>query len=446
MKKLRLFVLFALLGCSLVAKAIAPIFIAQGVELILASEAVVTLPTATAAGVSAAWTGVVTGLGAAVAYFALKDAGGTNAVAVPVGSTPIVAPSAAGTASTVLEYYSTIGGAPMGTGSSAAAACAAAVSNASIYYPANGSPGRTYEMTGSTNTQCQWNYLDDGLVSGSSVSVIFNAPNCPAGYTVSGPSCILNNAYLAVDDHRCDVARSSGVWVYVAADSTNCGSGSPMRGAINGDTITVQGKDSFGNPVINSIQATTDGGTVLHQQVQVVDANGNTAIVDKTARFDSSGNYVGQTQALLSGSLAVDPVTGTITPQAAPAGSATPSSSLSNVQFPNDYNREVTQQAVLTKLGEIKDKMVETSTVPVDPVSRTGSEISSAFFPSTFTAIQSWTLPVHAAACPVITFDAFGSSYTVNSHCALIDANAPLLANAFLIMWTLAAMFIVLRA
>jgi hypothetical protein len=117
--------------------------------------------------------------------------------------------------------------------------------------------------------------------------------------------------------------------------------------------------------------------------------------------------------------------------------------------FPDDYSREGTQQSVLTKLGEVKtalEDLTKSADEPADPEPKTSDEISGVFFPDTFTSLQSWQLPARAVACPTWSFAVFSHSYTIDTHCALIEQQRGTFSAIMLLIWSLAALFIVLGA
>lgn len=60
--------------------------------------------------------------------------------------------------------------------------------------------------------------------------------------------------------------------------------------------------------------------------------------------------------------------------------------------------------------------------------------------------LKAFTVPGHTAECPRPTFAVWSKSYTVESHCDLLEANRSILEAAMLLVWTLASIVIVLRA
>ena len=119
------------------------------------------------------------------------------------------------------------------------------------------------------------------------------------------------------------------------------------------------------------------------------------------------------------------------------------------ITFPDDYSREATQQAVLTKLGDVKtsvDNLTKAADAPADPVALTSDDITGVFFPDTFTTLRAWQMPARAVACPTWSFSVFSHSYTIDAHCALIENQRAFFSSIMLLVWSLAALFIVLGA
>ncbi|WP_343730460.1 hypothetical protein [Duganella sp.] len=60
--------------------------------------------------------------------------------------------------------------------------------------------------------------------------------------------------------------------------------------------------------------------------------------------------------------------------------------------------------------------------------------------------IKSFVVPSHSAACPTASFVALGRAYAIDTHCALLETNRQLIEAVMMLCWTLASVFIVLRA
>jgi hypothetical protein len=60
--------------------------------------------------------------------------------------------------------------------------------------------------------------------------------------------------------------------------------------------------------------------------------------------------------------------------------------------------------------------------------------------------LKHWTVPTHNAVCPEPSFSMLGHSFTLKAQCDLAESNRTAIYTAFAAMFTLAALFIVLRA
>ncbi len=60
--------------------------------------------------------------------------------------------------------------------------------------------------------------------------------------------------------------------------------------------------------------------------------------------------------------------------------------------------------------------------------------------------LRNFSVPSHSAECPKGSFDALGKTYTIDSHCQLIENNRAIIEAAMLLVWAIASIFIVLRA
>ncbi|MFM0260913.1 hypothetical protein [Paraburkholderia sediminicola] len=63
-----------------------------------------------------------------------------------------------------------------------------------------------------------------------------------------------------------------------------------------------------------------------------------------------------------------------------------------------------------------------------------------------FPDLKVWAVPAHGATCPEPSFTVLGRSYTMTAQCDLAEADRTAIYTAFAAMFTLAALFIVLRA
>lgn len=436
--------------CSAVAvKAIAPVIVlAEGVELILgaassgaAGSTVATLATATSGGASALWSGVVASLGAAVIYAGFKASDG-SAVRFPVHSahTSPPAPSgAAGTASAVNTYS------PGGT-TSPDASCGVSL-NSQYCHAARTPPDPLYcsfdhsALAGGTGPDYECYLNQNGNVV-YYASATMSGSSCPAGYTSVSGVCTLSNSRAVVADQNCDVLRTGTAFSYYTGD-LDCAVSGNVKGTISGDTWTVGGVDQYGNPVQLSVKALSDGGTLISQSV-ATKINGNDVVTEKTVQLTDQGVPVVNTQTQRPGTITPSTTDQTVSITSAPTGSViipTSSGGGGSITFPDDYNREATQQAIKTDVHSMV-----TATSVSDPTPATQSDVSPLLFVSTFSSLLAWSLPSHTSTCPAPVVTAFETAFTVDTHCTIAASLGPEISASFALVWLLLALFIVLSA
>lgn len=307
------------------------------------------------------------------------------------------------------------------------------------YYLRNNNPGPGAGVcTGTSSTS----YATGGT---SSIT-------CPVGYSNVSGVCTLSNSRLLVADGNQDFTRSGTTLSPVTGDLAGGLSGTRMTTNSANDTVVVVGKDSAGNAMQGKIVALSGGGSQVELKTQKVDAAGVTYVETQTFKTSSAGDVVSASQTATASSLSYDPVGKTYTETAAPGGSiaANPSSSgQQSIQFPSDYARQgeaaSAAQSISNTLGPKLDKLVETSAAPVDVVVPDPSGYTD--FGNTFTGLLGWQLPGHTSQCPTGSFTSpWNTSYTIDSHCQLISSHWTALQSVMAVVWTIAALFVVLRA
>lgn len=60
--------------------------------------------------------------------------------------------------------------------------------------------------------------------------------------------------------------------------------------------------------------------------------------------------------------------------------------------------------------------------------------------------LKTFSVPAHTGTCPKPSFVAFDKTYTFESHCGLVESNRSIIEAAMMLVWSIAAVFIVLRA
>lgn len=123
-----------------------------------------------------------------------------------------------------------------------------------------------------------------------------------------------------------------------------------------------------------------------------------------------------------------------------------------NIQFPSDYARGADVAAlsdvVGPKLQTLHEDLSKTDLMN-DPLLPVAANMPS--FGSTFDGLTGWTLPGHVATCPTANLDlsgvlGVGSVYSFDAHCTIVQDHWNALRAAMLVVWSMSALFIVLRA
>lgn len=60
--------------------------------------------------------------------------------------------------------------------------------------------------------------------------------------------------------------------------------------------------------------------------------------------------------------------------------------------------------------------------------------------------LKSFVVPSHTSTCPTGSFTAFSHTYTIDSQCALVESNRSIIEAAMLLVWSIVAVLVVLRA
>lgn len=163
---------------------------------------------------------------------------------------------------------------------------------------------------------------------------------CPPGYSQSGSTCVLSNASSVPwpSDGRPTItpkADGSGFEPHPRDPDTTIPAGYPSYDQIvnsPGDYWS----DEYGNPVSQQINPGTDGGLGIIQKVQTTKDNQTQTTINNIT-INGTGTVVNTSSTTVPGNI------GTASPTSTPVGSI-------SIQFPNDYNKEATQQQVRDEL------------------------------------------------------------------------------------------------
>lgn len=113
-----------------------------------------------------------------------------------------------------------------------------------------------------------------------------------------------------------------------------------------------------------------------------------------------------------------------------------------------DCATESTQIANKGILQSILDFFTGSAVAPDNPVSRTATEIKAGSLDGTgaFTGLQGWQLPAHASQCPTSSFAWNGNTYTFDAHCQLATDYFAAFRGVMTLVFSLSALFVVLKA
>lgn len=378
-------------------------------------------------------------LGGAAMALLLSTPGDTSnvngQVRIPLtASTPaaaIPAPAAAASASLLITYSFTMAtgcnaGASGSGYSTQQAAFAAYVQTVNI--PACGYPGTTYIVC--PTNPLQMSYNGGASCYAPNPNPVQSANGCPAGYVVTGmpATCVLDNPRAAAPDNKQDFQRTGAVISPFTGDDKPSGfDGHVSTTSTSNDTVTVSGADASGNPVRFSIQALSNGGSLVKTSVQKTDANGSTYTHHQFVSVGASGivesTSVNDTAQAISYNTATNQydLTGADTAIAPPA-SAT-------VNFPSDYARS--GEAATAAQSIISANAADAAQVPFAASNATldAAMAAHALVPSEIAAVQTGSdlvvapslfQPFTPAECSPLSFN-FGSPNTGGTYAISLD-------------------------
>lgn len=381
-------------------------------------------------------------------YFTIKDAE-DNAVRIPVGpnaenmppapAAPSVVDLTPASTSNLKTYYA-----------NAQSGCAPWASD--TYEGACNAIGGEYQAynsacihpTGCTTTWGQGFPCSYQAMPGS-CSVTAPA-SCPAGYSISGSTCVLSNARQSQDDKACDLLIAQGA--FATADDVNCGStvdSSKVAPMLRDGKVIAYGTNSSGQPLMWEVTPGPQTYTITeYEQIQ---APTQTQVKQTTATIDAATSAVTSVQTQTSpGSISSPSATSaptTTTPSDPTTAANTPTvtrdqTKLADIQFPTDYARTGEAKTAADSITEL----MKPSSEVVDPTVPDWADN----WGGTFNPLKAWSMPNHSSACPVSGFDFNGSYYTFDSHCQLMIDHWSGLQTAAVVVWTIAALFILLGA
>lgn len=280
------------------------------------------------------------------------------------------------------------------------------------------------------------NYCSNGSIHGGALSFdsYTSAVSCPSGYTLSGSICNLSNANLVK-------YPSDGV-VSLMVDATGKFIADPRDpDGLPSNLAGISGQSSI-------TQKSADG-----KQTQTTTAN-----PDGSITYSTTNEYYDETDAsthqftqnfTINNAGAVTNYSSSNPSIQVVNGVAQPVSSSNQVVFPSDYARvneaQTAANSVNVKLDSLHDDLTKPGTPNTDPTVPDNGQYTD--FADTFSSLTRWSMPGHSSTCPIASFvSPWGTSYTFDAHCQLIVDHWAVLQTAMTVVWTLSALFIVLKA
>lgn len=113
--------------------------------------------------------------------------------------------------------------------------------------------------------------------------------------------------------------------------------------------------------------------------------------------------------------------------------------------WPDDYSREGTLQAAKAGIDQLHKDLTDQQSTD-DPSRPADSVFTDAYFNGTFDTLKTWSLPGHTSACPTGSFVWNSVTYTMDVHCQLFNDHMSTIQAAMAVVWSILALFIVMRA
>lgn len=285
-----------------------------------------------------------------------------------------------------------------------------------------------------------WN----ATVNGGTVSRSFN--NCPSGYLANASDCLLVEARQAVSDHTRDYSRPTPTTLEpITLDVDNAGTVLTQTAA---GSYVLAGLEISGKPTKIEITPLESGGSIVSYSTQTTSGM-FTTVENVQAKIAPDGKIVSVSGTQAQGNIELD----TGTPQTGATvntGAAIAPSQPVTVSFPNDYAKqgeaETAAQGVKTKLDTIHNDL-SAQTQVADPLVPVAGDMPT--WGDTFDGLLGWNIPAHAGVCPTPSVDlsTIGlGTHQLTSHCGLLNDNSAPIHGAMVAVFTILALFVVLRA
>lgn len=284
-------------------------------------------------------------------------------------------------------------------------------------------------------------------VAGPMASAVVTSA-CPSGYSSSTDGCVLVEPRKVTPDKKCDLVPVNGKFSFNDADCPN-GPSIDHSTAVpglrrNGEVVFMYGSNVAGQPVLANVIINPDGTREVLYHRQVL-ANVETTRINLSPAATITNVSTSVSPGQITSPASV-PAQASSTPTVLDTPIATTDATKNPViQFPDDYARESTAASTKSGIDQLHRDLTDT-TNQADPTLPTSQEFTDSFFKDTFNGLKGWQLPSHSSQCPTGTFNLFGQAFVMDSHCSLINGNWGALQAAMGVVWSLMALFIVLRA
>lgn len=250
----------------------------------------------------------------------------------------------------------------------------------------------------------------------------------------------------ATDPDCTAIANAAGADVQVGAAKVRATDKSITVTRDDGTQTTYQALPSGRSQVqMLSYNAATDSTSYTTIEFSAPNATTGQATIEGVSSSSVPGG--GSLQGTSPGGVGAVGTGGSMTSGGMTSGSG---SGTGGATFPSDYARhgEATTAAngIKDAVGTLHGDLTGTTTTG-DPVEPTSGDMPG--WGSTFSSLLGWQLPAHGSSCPTPSLDlAFMGlgSHSMTMHCTLINNHFDALNAAMMVVWTVLALFVVLRA
>jgi hypothetical protein len=219
----------------------------------------------------------------------------------------------------------------------------------------------------------------------------------------------------------------------------------------DGDVVFVPGRDANGNNLLVKVlqQRDPQTGAVTQRSLEVYRQRDATNVDVTTVTLSPAAQVQTVSQTVQPGQI-TNPSTSPTASSTPDVATTTPTANVDptkqpTIVFPDDYARENTSQATKSGIDQLHKDLTDTESVD-DPLIPEASRFTDSFFSGTFDGIKGWSLPSHSSVCPTGTFAFNNTTYTMDAHCQLANNHFGALQAAMAVVWSLLALFIVLKA